>query len=76
MYEIWRFLVNIPIQEKSSPFLRFEPTTYKVAVYEKDDLPMCHGASVEFLTINFVNMNCEPIKTRSKICHIGKSGSV
>ena len=37
--------------EKFSPLLGFEPTTYQVAVYEADDIPMCHCASVVILQL-------------------------
>ena len=37
--------------EKLSPLPGFEPTTYQVAVYEADDIPMCHRASVLILQL-------------------------
>ena len=49
--EISQHLLPIQIQllifiEKFSPLRGFEPATYQVTVYEADDIPMCHRASV------------------------------
>ena len=49
--------------EKFSPLTGFGPTTYQVAVYEADDIPMCHRASVRHRYLIEVDFSLGQLKS-------------